>query len=180
MTLEAAMTLSRAGRYALLLAAVAAPALGAQPARPHTASFQAVLDCRRVTEDAARLRCFDAAAATLGEAEAKGDVVVIDRAQAQAAHKEAFGLPVPSLDFITRAINPGDTDQVEGVVKSARADASGYWTMQLEDGAVWRQIDGTLFRPPKPGSKVRVRRASLGSFVMNIDTQPAVKVHRDR
>jgi len=77
-------------------------------------------------------------------------------------------------------LNPGDVDQLEGVVRSLSADASGRWTVGLEDGAVWRQIDGSLFRPPHVGSKVRIRRATLGSFIMNVDGQPAVKVHRDR
>ena len=155
------------------LAAAAEPAGRAQ-------AFQAVLDCKKVADPAARLACYDAATARMGEAETKGDIVVIDRAQASAAHREAFGLHVPSLDFVAKALAPGEMDRVSGVVQSARADASGRWTFALEDGAIWRMIDGDLLRPPHAGSKVSIRRAALGSFMMNVDGQPGVRVHRDQ
>jgi hypothetical protein len=149
-------------------------------AAPHATAFQAVLDCRRITDNAARLSCFDAAAADMDKARVAGDIVVIDRAQATAAHRETFGLPVPSLDFITRALKPDDVDRLMGVVRSTRADANGHWTMSLEDGAVWRQIEGILLRPPHVGSKISIRKAAMGSFLMNVDGQPGVKVHRDK
>jgi hypothetical protein len=65
-------------------------------------------------------------------------------------------------------------------VKSARADAYGHWTIVLEDGAVWRQIEGELGRDPHAGSKVTIHRAALGSFKMSIDGEPTIKVHRDQ
>jgi len=166
----------------LALTLIATPHVaGAQTAAaPHAGAFQAVLDCRRVVDNAARLSCFDAAAADMDKAKVQGDIVVIDRAQATAAHREAFGLPVPSLDFISRALKPDDADRVTGVVRSTRADANGHWTMSLEDGAVWRQIEGILLRPPHAGSKVSISKAALGSFRMNVDGQPGIKVHRDR
>ncbi|MFC3070998.1 hypothetical protein [Phenylobacterium soli] len=178
----------RLAQHPAPLAAAAAFAVLALPglalakdsaASQHAAVVQAVLNCRAMTDSAARLACYDAAAAKMGDAEAKGDIVVIDRAQAQQAHREAFGLRVPSLAFVTRALAPEEVDQVTGVVKSARADAMGKWTFVLEDGAIWRQIDGDLFRDPKGGDKVVVKRAALGSFKMSVDGQPTIRVHRD-
>jgi hypothetical protein len=175
--------MSRTAVFALLVAASAVsscPAsarVGDAQHRPET--FQAVLDCRGVADNAARLACYDAAASKMVQAESKGEIVVIDRAQARQAHREAFGLPLPSLDFVTRALAPEEVDQVQDVVRAARADPSGRWTMTLEGGAVWRMIDGELPRAPHAGSTVRIRRGSLGSFLMNVDNQHAVKVHRD-
>ncbi|HEX3700586.1 MAG TPA: hypothetical protein VHV27_07925 [Phenylobacterium sp.] len=148
--------------------------------RDRAAAFQSVLDCRSIAEAAQRLACYDAAAAKMGEAEAKGDIVVIDRAQAKAAHRQAFGLSLPSLDFVTRALKPEEVDEIQGVVKSARADGYGHWTIVLEDGAVWRQIEGQLDRDPRAGSKVTIHRAALGSFKMSVDGEPNIKVHRDQ
>lgn len=167
---------------AMLLVMVAAPALAAPKplAAGRAAAFQAVLDCRGVTDGAARLACYDAAAGRMGEAEAKGDIVVVDRALATTVHREAFGLPVPSLNFLTKMVQAGDVDRIEGVVRSARADAYRKWTFELEDGAVWRQIDGDLGLPPHAGSKVAIRHGAIGSFLMNVDGQAAIKVHRDR
>jgi hypothetical protein len=171
-------------RLAALVGAAAAGALpalayAAEPSPQTAAAFQAVLDCRKLTDGAARLACYDAAAAKMGEAETRGDIVVIDRAQASAAHREAFGLHVPSLDFVRKALKPEEVDRIDGVVKAARADINGKWTLSLEDGARWRQISGDLMRPPKPGSKVRIRKGTLGSYLMNIDGQASIKVHRD-
>ncbi len=176
--------------WPLRLSLVATLALAALPGtraeardsaiKGRSAALQSILDCRALSEGAQRLACYDAAAAKVGEAQTRGDIVVIDRAQAAAVHREAFGLPMPSLDIITRALNPGDVDRVEGVVRALRADPSGRWTFSLEDGAVWRQIDGDLMRPPRAGSKVAIRRGALGSFLMNVDDQAAVKVHRDQ
>lgn len=177
-------TRSRTFAGALLLAALtAASAAQAKdkdaPSQTKAAAFQAVLDCRSIADGTQRLACYDAAAAKMGEAETRGDIVVIDRAQASAAHREAFGLHVPSLSFVTRALKPEEVDRVDGVVDSARADLNGRWTMKLQDGAVWRQISGDLARPPRSGSKVQIRKGSLGSFLMNVDSQPSIKVHRD-
>jgi hypothetical protein len=166
--------------FPLLLAlASAAQAKDLDP-KSRAAAFQAVLDCRGISDSAQRLACFDAAAAKMGEAENKGEIVVIDRAQAAAAHREAFGLPVPSLSFLTRALKPEDVNRVEGVVDSASADINGNWTFRLEGGQVWRQISGDLYRAPKHGSKVAIRRGSLDSYLMNVDGQASIKVHRDQ
>ena len=144
------------------------------------AAFQDVLACRALKEADARLACYDAAAAKLDEAEHRGDIVVIDRAQASAAHREAFGLPLPSLDFVTRALKPEEVDRLDGVVESARADINGEWTFTLQGGGIWRQISGDLARAPHNGSKVSIRKGTLGSFLMNVDGQPSIKVHRDQ
>lgn len=173
-TAASALVLAATGAFA------PAQAADATPAKTRAAPFEAVMACRKLTEDAARLACYDQAAGRMDEAEAHGDIVVIDRAQAAAANRDAFGLQVPSLSVITKALSPDEADRVEGVVRTARADAFGRWTLTLEGGAVWRQIDGYLSRPPRGGSKVSIRHGMLGSFLMNIDGQAAVKVHRDQ
>jgi hypothetical protein len=168
---------------ALGLAAGLAVAGGAQAKdkdKEDVAAFRAVLDCRTLKDDAQRLACYDAATARMGEAETKGDIVVIDRAKATQAHKEAFGLPIPSLAFVTKALKPEEVNRLDGLVEAARADANGDWTLRLQGGAVWRQISGDLSRPPHAGSKVSIRKGTLGSFLMNVDDQPSIKVHRDQ
>jgi len=166
-----------------LAAMLALPAAAsAKDETPHdrAPAFQGVLNCRGIADNAQRLACYDAAAAKMGEAETHGEIVVIDRAQASAAHREAFGLHVPSLSFVTRALRPEEVNRIEGVVDTAHADANGFWTFELDGGAIWRQISGELWRPPRHGSKVSIRRGSLDSYLMNVDGQPSIKVHRDQ
>ena len=168
-----------AAAVALVAAALALPVCASEPPA-RAASFQQVLDCRAVKGDAERLACYDAAAGRLDAAETRGDIVVIDRAQASAAHREAFGLQLPSLDFVTKALKPDEVSVLTGSVRGARADVNGNWTLSLEGGAVWRQISGQLLKAPRAGSKVRIRKGMIGSYLMNVDDQPSIKVHRDQ
>ncbi|MEI9964875.1 MAG: hypothetical protein WDM92_09305 [Caulobacteraceae bacterium] len=182
---------SKAARAAVLLAALAAawPAAAAKVSEQKRAAvLQAVVDCRALTDRDKRLDCFDAAAAKLDEAEAAGQVVVVDRDQARQVRREVFGLALPSLDIFegaargpASAANQDDIDRVTDTVKRAWMTGDGKWVVELDGGAVWRQIDSeVLGRDPRPGSKVEIRRASLGSFFLKIDGQPGVKAHRDR
>jgi len=170
------------GAVLVLLAAAIPPAAQAKDkaATDRAPAFQAVLNCRAIADGVQRLACYDAAAGKMGEAETHGELVVIDRDQASAAHREAFGLPMPSLSFITKALTPDEVNRIEGVVDAARADINGRWTFTLEGGQVWRQISGDLYKAPKHGSKVVIRGGSLNSFLMNVDGQPSIKVHRDQ
>ena len=159
--------------------AIIASAAHAAPSRP--LAIQHVIDCRKLTENAARLSCFDAAVAAMDQAEASGDLVSLDRAQRRAARRQAFGLPLPTLSFLDRGERPEEADRVVANIASASEDPYGKWTLKLDDGAVWRQIDDTtLDNPPHPGSTVEIRRGALGSFRLKVDGQFPFKAHRDR
>src|SRR5690606_15796466 len=87
-------TLRGAAAFSALLAAAAAGASAlAQTAPPErAATVQALADCRKLSEDSARLACYDKAVAALDQAEARGDIVVVDRDQARKVRRQAFGL----------------------------------------------------------------------------------------
>jgi hypothetical protein len=149
--------------------------------------LQAVVDCRVITDRDARLNCYDAAAAKLDQAEAAGQVVVVNRDQVRKVRKDVFGLELPSLDIfgsITRK-TPGaageDLDRIGAVVKTAWRGGDGRWNFELDTGAVWRQVDDSPFaNDPHPGSKVEIRKGALGAFFMKVDGQPGFKARRDR
>ena len=169
--------------------AFAGPALAAgKPSKAQRAAvLQAIVDCRAMTDTTARLSCYDAAAAKLDEAEAAGQVVVVDREQARQVRKEVFGLQLPSLDIFNLGGGKGaaakgeDVDRLLATVKQATRQADGKWVLELDTGAVWRQIeDGYYGKDPRPGSKVEIKKGSLGSFMLKVDGQQAFKAHRDR
>lgn len=163
------MTLAMAGTGAL--------AQGAPQDRP--AALQRLLACRGLAEGPARLACFDAAAAAFDQAESKGDVVVVDREQASRVKRQAFGLSLPSLSLFDRGEAAKPMEEIAAKVKSAYRGGEGRWVVELEDGATWVQTDQeNLGRPPRPGSEVRIRRAALGGFMMNLDGQRAVRARR--
>ena len=167
-----------------ILTLVAAPASlaqsrteGAKSAR--AAIVQKLVDCRKLTDDVARLACYDQATAAFDQAEAKGDVVVIDRDQAREVRKQAFGFTLPSISIFQKGDPKVDLDTVDGAVATARHDGGGHWVIKLEDGAVWAQVGvEELFKTPKPGMKVKIRKAALGSYMMVIDNQGGFKAHR--
>ena len=143
--------------------------------------LQAVVDCRAVAENVARLACYDAAAARLDEAEAKGEVVVLDKAQRQQARREAFGFTIPSFDIFNRGSEAEAAGPMVFKVAEAWQDGNGRWGVELDTGAIWRQTDSeSIYRKPKKGSSVELKPAAMGSYFMKIDGQRAVRAKRER
>lgn len=178
--------ITRAKKGALVAAALALGAAGVSQAAPNDAPraavLQAVVNCRTVADTAARLACYDAAAAQLDEAEAKGDLVILDRNQTQQARREAFGFSIPSFDLFSRDAQAEKLDRASfKVVRAWQSGPNEQWVVELDSGATWRQIDtARLNRKPKAGSTVEIRSAALGSYFMNVDGQTAIRVKRDR
>ena len=173
------MTQFTRAKKGVLAAAALMLGAGAAQAADRAPVLKAVVDCRAITDGAARLACYDAAAATLDEAESKGDVVVLDREQRQQARREAFGFTLPSFDIFSRGEPAEQLDRVSYKVARAWQANDGTWTMELDSGAVWRQTDQEqLSRRPKQGATVEIRNAALGSYFMNVDGQRAIRVKR--
>lgn len=175
-------SITTAAKLGLALTLAAGLAAQAAPDKPkgRAAVLQSVVDCRKLTDDAARLACYDAAIGKLDEAEKSGDVVVVDKAQVREARKAAFGFNFQMPSFMTAGEKPEELERISAVVASARQDANGKWIIKLEDGAVWRQIDTAILnKDPKKGSKVEIRTAALGSFFMKVDNNMQMRVHRD-
>ena len=65
------------------------------------------------------------------------------------------------------------------VIATARTFGYGAWRITLQDGSVWEQIDDErpVFDPVK-GDRVKVYKAALGTYKMNISSQRAIKVRR--
>ena len=161
-------------------AAAAAQEPAAAPQRPE--AFEALVRCRAITENVARLQCFDAAAANVQQAVERRDLVVVDRQQVRQTRRRLFGLPIPSLGDIFGGGGDEDEDEVSSIesnVASAHQVGYGRWVVRLEDGSTWVQTDDNLLAGrPRPGQPVRVERAALGSYRMRVNNQPAIRVRR--
>jgi hypothetical protein len=172
------------GLAGLLIALSCAPAQAASGLKtPGRAELvKALSDCRAITDPTERLACYDKAAAALDQAQAKGDVIVVDRQQVREVKRQAFGFNLDALSIFDRGgAKDAAEESITGVARSAAQTSTGKWIVTLEGGEIWRQIDTEeLSRDPHPGSNIRIRRAVLGSFMMNIDGQPGIRVHRDQ
>lgn len=151
---------------------------GATGDRPE--SYSAVIRCRAIADREARLACFDDAVAKLATAIDKRDVVVVDREHIRQTKKTLFGLSLPELNlFGGGGQDVDEISAIDGVVGGARMDENNAWIVQLEGGATWRQIDSRpVALSPRRGSKVVIRKAALGSYMMRIDGQPGIRVRR--
>lgn len=180
MAMRMTLTLGLAFGAAALLATAAAGQPKDGPSKGARAAIvQKLTDCRKITEDAARLACYDQAAAAFDQAEAKGDVVVVDREQAQKVRRQAFGFTIPSISIFEKSATQEEVENVTGVIATARQDGSGRWVIKLDDGAIWTQVGADeVFKTPKPGMSVKIRKAALGSYLMSVDNQGSFRAHR--
>ncbi len=170
-----------AAAVAAVLAIGGAAALAQTPPPARAEILRRLLDCRKVADNAERLACYDAQAGVFDQAEAKGDVVVVDREQARTVRRQAFGFQLPSMALFERGEKIEDVENVASTVKSARRNSEGKWLVTLEDGSVWAQIDTERVpRDPKAGMEVKIRRAAVGSYLMNLGGQRAVRARRQQ
>jgi hypothetical protein len=171
----------------VLVMAVAAAALAAPSALPaqkgkaqsRPEAFEALVRCRSLTDDAARLRCFDAAAATLQQQAENRDLVVVDRKQIQETKRGLFGLDIPDLNPFGGGDDGVEVKSIESTVRSATQDGDGRWVLTLEDNSTWAQTDSYPFAVnPKRGHKVKIVKASMGTYMMRVSGQPGVRAKR--
>ncbi|HEY3814222.1 MAG TPA: hypothetical protein VGL66_13435 [Caulobacteraceae bacterium] len=177
----------RAGVMAAAIAALTGTPLIAKDKRavPEVGRAQALQDlahCRTITDDQARLACFDKAAATFDEAEKAGDIVVVDKAQAGEVKRQAFGLNLNgALGIFDRGIHAEKVDNVTLTVDHAFQTGDGKWTIVTQEGQVWRQIDSDpLDQTPRAGDKAVVSQGSLGSFFIKVGHDRSIRAHRDQ
>ena len=174
---------------AVIAALIAGFAARAADAPAPAAVLKAVDACRTIGDDKARLACFDSAAAQLATAQAKGDVVVVDREQVQAARREAFGFNLPKLSVLGRLAGQADAgkadeaedDSATFTVTTASQGGDGRWTLIMDNGMVWRQTNSTVGAMTiRKGDKAEVRKGMLGAYFMNVGRYRAIKVERSR
>lgn len=152
-----------------------------------------VYACRDIADEAQRLACYDGAVGRLQEAQNTGNLVAVDRQQAQEMDRDAFGFSLPSLSRIfggggggtpgsdSAASTPGfeRIDEITMTIASVTHRRNAPSTFRMTNGQVWVQIDDEVARNVREGGTVTVRRASLGSYLMSVDAGgPALRVRR--
>ena len=163
----------------IALAGQAARAAVPEPSRASV--VQALSDCRKIAESDARLACYDKAADALDQAQAQGQVVVIDRAQAREVRRQAFGFNIPSIKLFNRGPKEEAVDKISVKLSGAHRGPDGNWVMTTTEDAVWRQTDGqSLLNDPHAGSTLDVRHGLMGSFFCKVDGQFAMRCARSQ
>ncbi|MDP8913479.1 MAG: hypothetical protein M3N39_07885, partial [Pseudomonadota bacterium] len=81
------------------VAALAAPASAQDVKASRPGALKRLSDCRSITDQTARLACYDREVAALDAAEARKDLVVVDREQLRKTRRTLFGLTLPDLSI---------------------------------------------------------------------------------
>lgn len=152
--------------------------VGNAKAQSDPTAFERLSECQGLSADEQRLACYDERMAALRAAAKSGEVVIMERAQVDAAKRAVFGLSTPNFP----AMFGGDAiESLETTLERATATANGAWIFHLADGSTWRQIDNTRVANPRTrqGEEVRVRKAALGSYFLNLGSNRAVRVRRE-
>lgn len=137
------------------------------------AVVQAVTACRAVTDSAARLACYDTAAADLGKAQAPGGAV--DTALKAPTAEEARLSDIGKRPAKPAAPPKGEVFTVE----SAEIGRDGRLVVTLAGAGVWKQTgdDEVAASWPKPGTRAKLRKAMAGYFLM-LQGQKAIRAQR--
>jgi hypothetical protein len=175
------MEYARVGIWpALVAAALTTPTLAQVP--PVGDAAHALLACRGIPDETARLRCLDTRAAELQSQLNRGDVVIATRTEVAVAQQAQFGRSPRDLADgrqRPRQQTPPPPKSINISIMSVATTVDGKWVMVLADGARWQQIDSRILaRDPKPGMAIGIRRAAMGSFLANVAGQPAMRVRR--
>lgn len=164
-----------------MLLALQAPAVAQDKTGLSTAQtpkiFTDVLQCRSITDAQARLACFDNTVGTLATAQQNKDLYVADKQAVQEARRGLFGFSLPKVKLFGDNDMAEDVKSIETTIKSVSQGQKGY-IFTLEDGARWAQMDGAYMDKPKPGSKIRIRRAALGSYMASIEGRVGFRIER--
>ncbi len=145
----------------------------------------ALLRCADVAAATARLECFDR---TVAEIKKSRDSVASRKDGSDTTFKRWFGLTKPVTEPADFGKPPPETSEkvitsIESKVVEATLSLTGRLIVILENGQVWKQIDGDTsvirFLDEDPLTHVSIERGALGSYMMDIKGRPsAVKVRR--
>ncbi|MBY0562601.1 MAG: hypothetical protein K2P58_00345 [Hyphomonadaceae bacterium] len=163
--------------------AVAAISLAwAQSEPPNT--VRQVLECAAISDDAARLTCYDRGSVQLRDADASGRLVCVDQQHVAALEREAFGFRLPSLSgvFSSREDDGGvpreTLERIEMEVARVVRHLDGRHSYVMTNGQTWTQVEPGSSGNVRPGDRIAVRRAAFNSYMLSPARGSAHRVRR--
>lgn len=153
-------------------------------------------DCRGIAGDAARLACYDGLAdrqaqpVKTPEPDRPPPATAATGAAAAPPAQAALPLPSPeelfgrsvvqSEDTVRRAAGVGQLEEITAKVTGVHVAPYGKLVLTLDNGQVWSQADSSRLSL-NSGDDVRIRRASLGSYLLTaVGRKQAIRVRRSK
>jgi hypothetical protein len=175
------------GRFTLVLAATGLGALSTPVLAQGSLPDQLAV-CARISKKDARLECYDSIAAAAGQGSFSSGFGASSIRSPQSAPPSSaapgagtgFGAEQIDRPLSERRADDG-ADEIDVAVAASSDNGLGMWQFNLADGAVWRMSERVSnFRPPAPNEMVTIRKGALGSYLMQVGRQAAVRVVRVR
>lgn len=169
--------MTKFARFAICAALISAPAIAKDDddvAKPQV--YLELVNCKGIADSAARLACFDAASAKMEQAAEAKDIVILDRAEVRKTKRSLFGFLLPKLPFFDDDKEDEFTN-IETTFSSITPIGYGKYQFQIPDGGTWETTEpakGNL----REGQKVKIKRGSVGGFLMQIGSGGYVRVKR--
>lgn len=149
--------------YAWLMMALMMPiqAIAADESSP----LSEIYACGQIQDDKARLACYDSKVPVIQEKEARQEIVTVDAVKANEIKREAFGFKMPKISKIFKQAT--ETDPKDDILTASVASISGGRkpVITLNNGQIWRVIDGKITRRFKGDIEITIKPASLGSYM---------------
>jgi hypothetical protein len=140
--------------------------------------FADAINCRQIADDVERLKCYDETVGKLATAQANREVYVADKEEVKKSRKGLFGFTLSDIGIFGGDGETDKIDAIEATIKSVR-EAAGKYTFVLDDGAVWAQTEaGYVGLTPKPGQKIAIKRAAMGSYMGRVENGRTIRMKR--
>jgi len=156
------------------------PSAWADKKPPVAVPLSKLAACRTITEDAARLACFDQEVGAFDTAVKERRIAIVDQAEIRKTRRTLFGIALPTIRLFDNNGEP-EIKELVTTVKSTRQGEAGRIVFTVEDGAIWAQTDDwPVFYSVKPGQKVTLKRGAVGSYFAAFEKAVSVRVKRLR
>jgi uncharacterized cupin superfamily protein len=138
-----------------------------------------VARCKAITDDTARLACYDAATGRSGE----GYITASPASAAAVAAGTSSSAAATTAAARAATLEPASdkaANSFESRIKTATRRSNGMWVIALEDGTSWLQADSTQEWTLKAGDPVVLSRGAMGAwFVKKTGSNRTFRVRPD-
>jgi len=132
-------------------------------------------DCAKVLDPEDRLACYDAAFPPVRDEAAIAAAAAARREKAL----QEFGLDAMQLrERSAEAAGDELPSRIEASITDVTYRASGQRVVTLDNGQVWLLTEATSKGPLKPGDRIAIRAAALGSFVLVAPGRATLRARR--
>lgn len=145
-------------------------------------STAAIEACTKLTEDSARLACFDrevaAHMARAGSGAAVTAAGAVPAAATKLTEEQKLGLTPGRIQQLERPADAAPPlKELEARIESLYVDANGHQVIRLENGQVWRQVETYEFSV-HPGDTVKISKGLSGSYFMLFGSHRSARISR--